>query len=159
MPPEPTDNSVTAAWWCENRRKNPPELGWLIGRKVKSVEKADYTWFFVFDDDSSIATEDTWRLINAGQVVVTSEDHGHRFGLPSPIDAAHKAMLEVSEDAIQQFEVDVRTGDLSLYIRKEKILQFLQLSCGYESWHAASVTHEVICTGGGSLFILDGGEK
>jgi len=49
------------------------DLTWLIGRQLKAIEKKDYSWFFIFDDDSNIATEGPWRLVAAEGIVVTSE--------------------------------------------------------------------------------------
>ena len=68
-----------------------PDLTWLVGLQLKAVEKKDYSWFFTFDDGGSIATESFWRLITIEGVAVTSEDHGHQFGLPAPVDAANLA--------------------------------------------------------------------
>ena len=62
----------------------PPDMAWLIGRTLKDVGKRDYSWFFALDDGSSISTESPWRLVIAKGIVVTSEDDGHPFELPTP---------------------------------------------------------------------------
>lgn len=54
----------------------------LVGEQLRSVEKRDFSWFFGFSGEVSLATETFWRLINEDRIVVTSEDHGHQFGLP-----------------------------------------------------------------------------
>jgi hypothetical protein len=155
MQPEAGQAGALAAWWVEDRRKDPPELAWLVGRTVTRIEKVDYTWFFKFDDDSSIATEGSWRLISVSRIAVTSEDHGHPFGLPAPVDAAQITMLEVGGKVIERFEVDERTGDLSLFFGETgAVVQFLQLSCGYENWRTHHGSQDVFCTGGGSLVMF-----
>jgi hypothetical protein len=72
----------------------------LVGQTLRSVEKKDYSWFFVFADDISIVTESTWRLLSEDGIIVTSEDHGHQFGLPAPVDAAERVLAGVSRKAV-----------------------------------------------------------
>jgi hypothetical protein len=120
-----------------------------VGRRIEAVEKKDYSWFFSFDD-GSIATESFWRLITTHGVVVTSEDHGQKFGLPAPVDAAEVIKKEVGGKVVDQFILDEQTGDLSLHCG-DKTLQFLTTSSGYEGWRALHGSQQVICGCGGSL--------
>lgn len=126
-----------------------PDLTWLVGQQLKAVEKKDYSWFFTFDD-GSITTESFWRLITEDGVVVTSEDHGHQFGLPAPVDAADVVKTKIGEKTVEQFALDERTGDLSLHFGDIN-LQFMTTSAGYEGWRIVHGPQEVICGGGGHL--------
>lgn len=130
---------------------NVPELAWLIGRRVKIIEKVDYTWSFTFDDGSGIATDGPWRFIAEECIIVTSEDHGHPFGLGVPVDACERTKAQIGEMPVERFEVDERTGDLSLFFSNATTIQFMQLSCGYENWRTYHGAQEIICMGGGSL--------
>jgi hypothetical protein len=133
-----------------------PDLSWLIGRRLHSVSKKDYTWFFVLDDQSHVASESSWRLLTE-RVAVTSEDHGHQFGLPAPVDAADVVRESVGDSPVDRFELNDRTGDLGICFKNGVTLQFLTLSCGYEGWRIIHHNHEMIfCTGGGKLAIFDG---
>lgn len=77
----------------------PPDMTWLIGRTINKVEKLDYSWFFVLNDGGSIATESPWRLVTSQGIVVTSEDHGHPFGLPAPVNAVVWSLGEIGPNA------------------------------------------------------------
>ncbi|MHB1033653.1 MAG: hypothetical protein ACYC35_15470 [Pirellulales bacterium] len=128
-----------------------PDLAWLMERRVESVEKKDLSWFFNFEDGSSLGTESAWRLITAEGVAVTSEDHGHSFGLPVPVDAGHVAMAKIAGRPVDRFLLDERTGDLSLCFGATLALQFLTLSSGYEGWRLVHGAQEIISTGGGRV--------
>lgn len=131
-------------------KKMTIDLNWLIGNRVKDIGKKDYTWFFVFDG-GSITTESTWRLVTAEGIKASSEDHGHKFGLPAPLDAIDETKKTVSQQTIKQYNLNARTGDLSLHFNGDCELHFLNLSSGYESWHIVHGTQEIICMGGGKL--------
>jgi hypothetical protein len=127
------------------------DLKWLIGSRIKDIGKQDYTWFFTFDERDSITTESTWRLVTSAGIKATSEDHGHKFGLSAPLDVIDVAKKKIGQHTIKQYNLDPRTGDLSLHFEDNSILQFLNLSSGYESWHIVHGAHEIICMGGGKL--------
>ena len=110
-----------------------------------------YTWFFEFADDIAISTESPWRFMSAEGIVVTSEDHGHQFGLPAPVDAAERVLARVTGQAVVAASIIRRTGDLSIEFDQQLHLQFLQMSCGYESWRLHIRGNETICTGGGDI--------
>jgi hypothetical protein len=127
------------------------DLAWLIGRSIKEVGKQDYTWFFIFDDGSSIGTESLWRLVTARGIVVASEDDGHPFGLPVPVSAAERVTQTVAQSPIKQFDLRDRTSDLVLHFANDAAIEFLNTSCGYECWRTVHGQHEVWCQGGGGL--------
>jgi len=131
------------------------DMNWMIGRRIKEMGKQDYTWFFFFDGGGSITTESTWRLVTAEGIKVTSEDHGHQFALPSPLDAVDVIRKAIGQQTIEQYRLDPRTGDLSLVFDNSTELQFLNLSLGYESWHIVHGAQEIICLGGGRVHELE----
>lgn len=133
-----------------------PDMTWLIGRTIKKVEKIDYSWFFVLDDGSSIGTESPWRLVTAQGIIVTSEDDGHPFGLPAPVNAADTVTNTVGLNPINRFELRERTSDLVLHFANDAAIEFLNLSCGYEGWRTVHGQQEVICMGGGKFAELGG---
>lgn len=123
----------------------------LIGLQLLSIEKQDYSWIFVFDDDVSLVTESCWRLLSEERIIVTSEDHNHQFGLPKPVDAAERVLSCVADDTIELVTICAFTGDLSIEFSRQVNLQLLQMSCGYESWSINIHGSQVICTGGGGI--------
>ncbi|HUL21010.1 MAG TPA: DUF6188 family protein [Thermodesulfobacteriota bacterium] len=125
-------------------------MKWMIGRSIAEVEKMDYTWFFRFDDGTVIATENCWRLVVATGIAVTSEDHGHQFGLATPLDAANVVKTKTNGKTINHAELDKNTGDLTLSM-ESTFLTFLCLSSGYEAWRITHGDLEFVCMGGGRV--------
>jgi hypothetical protein len=129
------------------------DLSWLIGRSLRNVQKQDHTWFFTLNDASTVATESQWRLVQE-RVIVTSEDDGQWFGLPSPVDAARLVTQAVGSSVVDHFALDDQTGDLSLFFDNATTLQFITLSGGYEGWRIGHGDQQIICMGGGELAIF-----
>jgi hypothetical protein len=130
------------------------DLKWLIGNRVKDIGKQDYTWFFDFDGGGSITTESAWRLVTMEGIKATAEDHGHKFGQSAPLDVIDVTKNTIGQHTINQYTLDARTGDLSLHFDDNCVLQFLNLSSGYESWHIVRGSKEIICMSGGKLHEL-----
>jgi hypothetical protein len=129
----------------------PPDMQWLVGRKIVNAEKVDFSWFFSRDDGSSIATESPWRLITAVGIAVTSEDDGHPFGLGTPVSAADRVMSAVAGQASCGFEVRKGSGDLVVRFPGDVWIEFLNMSCGYDGWRTVHGQQELVCLGGGRL--------
>jgi hypothetical protein len=122
----------------------------LTGTHLASVEKLDYTWFFRFTSDVTIATESQWRLLQ-GHIVVTSEDHLQQFGRPEPVNAAERVLASTAGRTVEGAAVSPFSGDLTIDFSGGAQLQLLQVSSGYESWRLSTKSGETICTGGGSI--------
>lgn len=127
-----------------------PDLKWMIGLLLTEVQKVDYTWAFEFSDKTGITTESPWRLFGSKGIIATSEDHGHQFGLPIPVDVEQIMSTEVVGKAIENVILKETTGDLILAVGPNSI-EFLCLSMGYESWHLTSTDLELVCMGGGKI--------
>ena len=123
----------------------------LVGHTLRTVEQRDHSWFFIFGDEMSIVTESPWRFITPECIFVTSEDHGHPFGLPAPVDAAARVMSRLDSVRVSAASIHEITGDLHVYFGPEVYLEFLQMSGGYESWRLYIRGAETICMGGGEL--------
>jgi hypothetical protein len=120
----------------------------IVGNELVSVERLDYSWFVGFGAGITVATEAHWRLIADGRIVVTSEDHGHQFGLPEPVDAAARLLARTRGHQSSGAAIDPSTGDLTIDFVERMQLQFLQTSLGYESWRLYVHGSETICGGG-----------
>ncbi len=104
----------------------------LIGRTLTAHE-TEGQWNLVSDGEACIHVS-SWRLVGDNNIVVTSEDHGHRFGLPKPIDAVEKLNTALAGAPVAKVEVGSRTGDLIILFAGGVRLESLTLSAGYESW-------------------------
>ena len=133
------------------------ELQALVGHPLLSVEKKDYSWFFVFAERASIVTETSWRFITPEGIFVTSEDHGQQFGLPEPVDAGQRLMSRVADLRVTAASIHPATGDLTARF-SELELQCLQMSCAYEAWRLHLGATKTICTGGGQLAYFENPE-
>jgi len=129
----------------------PDDFKSFVGTSLRSLERKDYSWFFVFGDSLRIDTESFWRFVAPEGIIVTSEDHGHQFGLPQPVGAAQRVTSRLAGHRIQSVGCDPQTGDLLVTFEERLCLQFLQPSCGYESWRATTPYGESICMGGGEI--------
>jgi hypothetical protein len=123
----------------------------LVGNELVSVETLDHSWFVRFGAGITVATESLWRLIADGRIVVTSEDHGHQFGLPGPVDAAVALLSSVRGRRVTAAGIAPSSGDLTIDFGEGMQLQFLQTSVGYESWRLSTDGTETICAGGGEI--------
>jgi hypothetical protein len=123
----------------------------IVGSELVSVERRDYSWFFEYGADIFVATEAPWRLIADGRIVVTSEDHGHQFGLPERVDAAAMLLARVRGRRAAAAAIAPSTGDLTIDFVERMQLQFLQMSLGYESWRLFVQATEIVCCGGGEI--------
>jgi len=123
----------------------------LIGRQLLSLEKKDFSWFFAFGPGVTLTTESPWRLLDQGRIVVSSEDHGHQFGLPAPVDAGLRVLSRAAGRTVEAASVASDSGDLILQFSGHVFLELLQLSSGYESWRLLVNGSESICMGGGSI--------
>jgi hypothetical protein len=123
----------------------------LVGQQLQSTEPLDYDWLFRFSGDVTVQTGSAWRLLDHSRLKVTSDDHGHSFGLPEPVDAAARVMSTTAARPVRAASIVVKSGDLLIDFGDEVQLQLLQMSCGYESWHLRIGETQVTCCGGGRV--------
>lgn len=119
------------------------------------VELNENVWAFVFTRSAqptcTITVESIWRLIEDGRIALTSEDHGHPFGLPAPVDAEQQVRRAFADKPVLELAVDRTTGDLTVDFAGGARVQMLTTSGGYESWQAyfRSGGEDVTLVGGG----------
>jgi hypothetical protein len=131
-------------------------LGWLVNHRFQSLAKREYDWVFVFDKDLAIVVGCLWRLLEGGRIRFTSEDNGHIFGLPSPIDAVVEVNNRLANASIDTVDLRPGTLDLELGFATGHEVQIIPNSSGYESWDLTCGTRRIIAVGGGDLSILEG---
>lgn len=123
----------------------------LVGRTVGSFTLHDFTWILAFREPWAVATEGSWRLLDAEGVVVTDHDHRQRFGLPAPLDAAHEVAARLRGRMICKASIARPAGDLMLEFGDGLVLQWLIHSSGYESWRLSGPGVELLGCGGGRI--------
>jgi hypothetical protein len=127
------------------------ELAWLVGHSCQSLARREFDWVFGFDQDVHLVVACLWRLVEAGRIRVTSEDDGHQYGLPAPVDAAAEVNRRIALASV--VAVGLREGTLDLELRFETghIVQVIPVSSGYEAWSLCNGSCQFIAVGGGEL--------
>ena len=130
-------------------------LAWLINDRLVRVEYFEsYAWRLHFESGATLYVGCTWRKIEKSVIVCTSEDHGHKFGLPTPIDGI--ALLEaLSQFPITAVTVQSGTADILIEFGEDASLEIISTSAGYEPWSASHPKlGKVVATGQGRLHYL-----
>ena len=130
-------------------------LAWLVGRRFQSLSRREYDWVIVFDQHAAIVVSCLWRLVDSERIRITSEDDGHQFGLPAPVDAAAEVNLRLTDATIEAVEVRQGVLDLTLHFSTGHTIEVIPESSGYEAWNASSETKQFIAAGDGELAIVD----
>ena len=127
------------------------DLKWLMERRLLSVERQPYHWIFNFDGNASLVLHGLWRHIADGQIRRTSEDDGHQFGLPEPVDAAAELNQSLSGLDVRSIALRDGTLDISISFANGHVLESVSTSSGYEAWEAFDGIRQFIGVGGGRI--------
>lgn len=83
-----------------------------------------------------------------------SEDDGHQFGLPSPVDGEDKANVLFGASLVVDIALDRTTADLVVSFENGTRVDVFNNSLGYEGWQAGMRTKSgeatIVGLGGGS---------
>ncbi|MFI5457053.1 MAG: DUF6188 family protein [Isosphaerales bacterium] len=132
------------------------ELAWLVGHRFQSLTRREFDWVLVFDKDASLVVECLWRLVEDSRIRFTSQDDGHQFGVPAPVDAATEVNRRLAGAAVEAVELRKGILDLELRFSTEHDFQVIPDSSGYEAWNLSIGSRQFIAVGGGTLAILGG---
>jgi hypothetical protein len=105
----------------------------LLGRCLEQIARHDHSWGFTFSDGLNLQVHCLWRLLVAGRIATTSEDHGHKFGLPTPVDCVEELRRLIGGTAVIAASVRAGTVDVSLDFGSGT-LELIATSAGYEAW-------------------------
>lgn len=129
------------------------DLSWMIGRVVASVSYHDpKLWYFGFEPNVNIGVECLWRVVEPDRVVLTSEDHNQKFGLPAPVDAAAKCTELLAVRRIAAVVLRVAAADLVIEFSGDLRLEVISNSIGYDNWRVRDPSGtEYFAQGGGQI--------
>jgi hypothetical protein len=130
-------------------------LDWLVGYRFESLTKRDFDWFFQFDDNVAIVAGSLWRLLVNGTIRITDDDHGHAYGLPSPINCEAIVNERLSGAVVRKVDLCQGTLDLRIQFDSAVVVELLPNSSGYEAWEVSRVGERFIAVGGGRLDVVD----
>jgi hypothetical protein len=129
----------------------------LLGSDLRSlVGFGAGGWQFAFSDHGMLTTSSLWRVVGPTGIVVTSEDHGQAFGLPSPVNVFERVANALpASSRITGVTISPATADLRLDFGPLTALEFISTSSGYEAWllrvSLGSEALELVGMGGGGL--------
>ena len=131
------------------------DVSWMLGRAFVEVKfMAPASWSFRFDGGVEIRSDSVWRIVVGGRIALSSEDHGQRYGLPSPVDAEARCQSLIVQVRIERAEVREDTRDIVIVFESGARLDILPVSSGYESWQVAAPDGtRTIAQGGGNLVV------
>ena len=128
------------------------DASWFRGAALSNITLLQqHVWVFAFSTNASITVECLWRVLTSS-IVLTSEDHQQKFGLPTPLDAVARASELLVGDSISEFAFRADSLDLLFTFSRGQRLEILPTSAGYEAWHIVSPRRQhFIAVGGGRL--------
>lgn len=113
----------------------PLDLSSLRGHQVSDVSWSDpLPWAFSFSDGTRITVECPWRILRDAKILLSSEDHRQKYGLPAPIDAVADARKLLDGKPVREFAVHPGTSDILVAFTDGLSLQILTFATGYECW-------------------------
>ena len=129
--------------------------GWLVGRTLTDLEHLGHgSWRFGFGPEAEVRVECPWRIVRDGGIRLSSEDNGHRYGLPQPVDAEADCRTAIGGSVVTAVAARDETRDLVIWFGGGARLEVVPLSSGYESWQAGGPGRSlVVAQGGGSLAV------
>lgn len=130
------------------------DISWMLGQTLSDFTFSETQhWYFSFQNGGLIHAETAWRLVVAGSIKLTSQDHRQRFGLPAPVDAEKQLGSLLRDRKVSSAEIRGDTGDIILQFESGERFEILPLSSGYENWHITTPEgNEFHAQGGGSLY-------
>jgi hypothetical protein len=88
------------------------------------------------------------RFVGKPNVFISSMDHTHQFGLPSPYNAEQDIHDRIAGKTIRRVEVAPSTGDLTLYFDEGRI-EIICTSAGYEAFQVYGPDNFIMVGRGG----------
>ena len=134
---------------CRLARGEDMGIKWLVGKSCTRISNDGAQFTFEFGEARFVSAS-LWRILNGGQIRLTSLDHGRRYGLPAPFDAVAEAKDELVGKRVVDVRVTEASADVELLFEDDRTLQFLTDSTGYEAWSfVAPGMYLFACCGGG----------
>lgn len=115
-------------------------LAWMIGATVTAIDfYGTNCWTIDFSNGGYVQGDPgTWRLSRASGIIASSEDHGHQFGLPAPVDSAAQAIAAIGKARVTEAFVRAGAPDLVVQFENQLVLDVLASSFAYECWKIAN---------------------
>src|SRR5262249_48668550 len=90
------------------------DLAWLVGRRLSGALPRAHVWPVSFGRRASPVAERLWRLLEGGRTRITSQDHGPKFGLPTPFQADAELDKRITGSTVRSVRRGKGTLDLAV---------------------------------------------
>lgn len=110
------------------------DLSLLVGRQLEQVARHDGSWGFTFTGGVALRVDCLWRVTESGRLLLTSEDHGHRFGLPAAVDGVAELQRRFVGTSVTSATVREGGVDIALAFSCGAAIEVIATSAGYEAW-------------------------
>lgn len=130
------------------------EFPWMIGLTLEcSFHEPDW-WVFSLGLPLKIGLASPWRLIEKGQIRVSSADHQQKYGLPAAIDASAKFNSVLAGAKVRSVGVCEGTSDIILELERDLRLEIIPISSGYERWNVWGPDDTTYVSQGGRVTVF-----
>jgi hypothetical protein len=121
----------------------------LTGRTVEQFTIGEHgTCFLTVSGGYSLTQESLLRYVGKAGDFVSSLDHKHQFGLPSPYDAEQTIRGKIEGKVIKRVGLTPTTGDLTLNFDDGRI-EIICTSAGYEAYQLCGPDNLIMVGRGG----------
>ncbi len=100
-----------------------------------------------------ITVECQWRLLKDDRLLVTREDDGQQFGLPTPVEGAECVNARLAGRVLERVDLRECICDLTLCFSGGFALELLVCSSGYEAWRVGYPGGCIVASGRGGLLV------
>ena len=129
-----------------------------VGRLCE-VTRHEHSWGFRFEGKCWVMVSCPWRIVTTEGIAFGSEDDGHQFGLPAPVNGEAKVREIMGSHPLTSLAMNSSTADLTLSFGNGSRVDVFNNSMGYEGWQAGVETEQgeatIIACGGGSTDLIN----
>lgn len=104
--------------------------------------------FMSLSDQYALSIECLCRFVGKDGMFLTSQDHGHQFGLPAPFDASTAMSDFIKGKTIVNVDCKKDTGDLILFFDTGRF-EIICNSAGYEAYQLRGPDNLIMVGRGG----------
>jgi uncharacterized protein DUF6188 len=124
----------------------------LKGNVCTRIYEHHYPKNFMFEfGEVNLSVDCLWRIKADGRIVLTSSDHGQRFGLPAPVDAYAEASSRLLGRRVVEARLEKDSADLLVEFDGGQRLEVFTDSSGYEPWDLTAPGVHLVALGGGGI--------
>lgn len=111
-------------------------------------------WWFHFKGYGTLSTSVPWRIDFDGGIHIGYDDHGHRFGLPEPVDAYERIKTVTEGKDVEVVDVS-EVGDIAMRFSGGAVLRVFPSHLGYDCWDFQRPDESGIFCAGGEFGVME----